>query len=203
MRLSNSSFFSLLLLPITLAAPIDTTAASSSSDTSAAVQNIYEVVTQRVNFELTALVRDLESMVHSRPADRTNLASVITAQSARVVSTSRDGAATMRSAHPPTLFQEGELVGPVSRLTMLTRDSERHWFAIRDIVFAMNGQQKVIQILKDTNQAAAEFSYAMNGKMTGLAKEVGKVYGDAVDVMVKDVIKAYESPRSGSVVGWS
>ncbi|KAE9978109.1 hypothetical protein EG327_007517 [Venturia inaequalis] len=195
MRLTSSTILSLLLLPSALAAPLD-----SRKDT--APPNIYEAETQRVNYELTTLSKHLESMARSRPSDRTNLAGLITSQSARIVSVSREGAQTMRTAPPPTFIQENELLNPIARLAFQTREIEKQWIAIRDIVFAMNGQQKVIQILKDSNQAAAEFSYAMNSKMTGISKEVGKVYADAVDGMVKNVIRAYERPKGGNPVGW-
>lgn len=66
-------------------------------------------------------------------------------------------------------------------------------------MFSMNGQQKVTQLLKDINNAAAEFAYAMNTKMPTLAKDIGKLYGDAVDGMAKEVIRAYEQPRGGPV----
>ncbi|TLD37793.1 Phosphatidylethanolamine [Venturia nashicola] len=199
MRYTNSTFLSLLLLPLTLAAPIDTT---TPSDTAAATPNIYEIETNRVIYELTTLSNHLQSMYQSRPSDRTHLSSKITSASARVVSVSRDGAATMRAAPPATFIQENELLGPINRLTLLTRDTEREWLAIRDIVFQMNGQQKVIQLLRDMNQAGAEFAYAMNGKMSGLAKEVGRIYGDAVDGMEKEVIKAYSASKAGNAGGW-
>ncbi|TID25677.1 Phosphatidylethanolamine [Venturia nashicola] len=200
MRCTNSTFLSLLLLPLTLAAPIDTT---PPSDTAAATPNIYEIETNRVIYELTTLSNHLQSMYQSRPSDRTHLSSKITSASARVVSVSRDSAATMRAAPPATFIQENELLGPINRLTLLTRDTEREWLAIRDIVFQMNGQQKVIQLLRDMNQAGAEFAYAMNGKMSGLAKEVGRIYGDAVDGMEKEVIKAYSASKAGNAGGWN
>lgn len=211
MLFTSPALLSLLLMPLTLAAPIDTTApsdaapdADTAAPTAAQAPNIYDVVTQRVIYEVSTLNKNLDQMAHSRPQDRTALATLITTQSNRLVAASKDGASSMRAAAAPNVFQANDLLIPIERLTIETRQCESRWLAIKDIVFQMHGEQKVIQLLKDTNNAAAEFAYAMNAKMPPLVKDVGKLFGDAVDGMVKQVIVAYERPKAGTPQpGWN
>lgn len=197
MLFPSSAVLSLLSLStITFAAPLNTR--------STAATNIYETCTNRVNYELGILSKLLDAIVRERPEGRSLAASRITEQTNHVLHASKDGASTMRDAAPASIMEATALTGPLNSLTQSTDAVTKQWIKIKDIVFQMNGQQKVIGILRNMKDAAAEFTVVMNSKMpNALYKQAGQVYGNTVDQMVSEVIKQYSAPPRGSTSpGW-
>lgn len=190
MLFTSVTVLSLFSLSIgTLAAPL--------SSRSAAVPNIFETCTSRVNYELDQLTKQLNAILRERPNDRSQAAQRITEAAGHVVHASKDGAATMRSAQTATFAEATALVGPITTLTSATDQTAKQWIRIKDIVFQMNGQQKVIGLLKNMKDAGAEFTLAMNSKMPAGYKQAGQLYGNAVDKMVADVIREYQTGSRG------
>jgi hypothetical protein len=129
---------------------------------------------------------------------------MVTSQDTRVLSAIREGTAAMRSAAPAGTLEATALIGPVTTLTTTTNAITKQWLEIKGIVYQMNGQQKVIEMLKRNRMAADEYTMVMNSKMPGFfTREVGKLFGMAVDSMTKDVIGAYQQPPRGQAApGW-
>lgn len=144
----------------TFAAPIPPTAEA------AAAQSIYEVATNRVTYEVEQLNTKLDAIVSSRPDQRNNAAAAIKEQVGHVLHAEADGANSMRGAKPATIMEASTLgLLPINQLTSATMTGANKWNKIKDIVYQMGGQQKVIEMLTQMKTAGLQFTVDMNKQM--------------------------------------
>jgi len=176
----------------TLAAPISEAAAAKS---------IFEIATDRVTYEVEQLSIKLDAIASARPNDRNNAAAAIKEQVGHVLHASADGASSMRGAKPATASEAyalGLIPGSVNQLTTATMTGANKWIRIKDIVFQMNGQSKVIEMLSQMKSAGAQFANDMNKQMPYGTQTVGKAYSDAVENTMSNVIRQYQNPSRGN-----
>jgi len=182
----------------TLAAPISDAAAAKS---------IFEIATDRVTYEVEQLSVKLDVIFNARPNDRNNAAAAIKEQVGHVLHASADGASSMRAAQPATVSEAltlGLVPGSVNQLTSATMTGAQKWIRIKDIVFQMGGQQKVIEMLNQMKKAGSQFANDMNKQMPYGTQTVGKAYADASENSLSNVIRQYQTaPRNGGQPSWN
>ncbi|TID13910.1 Phosphatidylethanolamine [Venturia nashicola] len=184
----------------TFAAPIAPIAPNVEA---AASQSIYEVATNRVTYEVEQLNVKLDAIILARPEQRNAAAAAIKEQVGHVLHAEADGANSMRGAKPATVLEASTLgLLPVNQLTTATMASAGKWTRIKDIVYQMGGQQKVVEMLTQMKTAGMQFSAEMNHQMPYGTQTVGKAYGDAVDRTMTTLIREYSQPPRHPSAGW-
>lgn len=129
-------------------------------------QSIYAVATNRVTYEVEQLNTRLDALATTRPDQRNAAAAAIKESVGHVLHAQADGANSMRGAKPATIVEASELgFVPMNQLTSATMSSANKWLKIKDIVYQMGGQQKVIEMLGQMKTAGMQFTIDMNKQM--------------------------------------